>query len=158
MKLKGKKYADKKYVCSLSRWLQTNSNAYQADINIPNATPENFWIFLYVYGSGDSTASIKFLIRERGSEGGFNTDAYDYYKYTIPLDFTGWKQIALKYTDMIPTESEKLTNSNRPMGESGDHIKNIKYIQKIQYTLMSEVDDKVVEVNLDNLMILYNKK
>ena len=157
LKLKGKKYPDKDYVCSLSRWLQTHSNSYQSDINIPDATPENFWIFLYVFGRGDSTTYLNLMVRESGSEGGFNTDAYDYYEYNLPLNFAGWKQIALKYSDITPVASNNYVNSNQKLGQYGDHIRNIKYIQKIQYTFDSKTDDKVVEMNIDNLMILYNK-
>ena len=156
LRMGGKNYPNKRYACSLVRVL----NALDMSIVSINLSPEidsaNIWFFLDVYGKGDPDAVFTLMVRERGTDAIYNNNTFDYYKYDIPLNFTGWKQVGVRYSDMTSTIFRNM-NNNRVSGDNGDKKKETKYLQDINYILWSTKDDKVVEMNIDNLMILYNK-
>ena len=157
LKMQGKKYPNNYYVCSLIRWFYTSPVSTQANIYIPTTNPQEIWMLLYVYGTEDTSAFFNLLISEMGDDGGTNNlNARNIYTYTLPLKFKGWKQVAIRYSDLIPTRSRDV-NSNQTMGNIGDRKMRPDNIKSIQYTLASKTNDKEVAMNIDNLMILYNK-
>ncbi len=154
--MKGKNYPNKRYACSLVRVLN-GWDMNTVSINLPQEVDSaNLWFYMDVYGRGDSDAVFTLKVRERGKDAVYNNNAFDYYQYDIPLNFTGWKQVAVRYSDMTSSIFIDM-NNNRISGDMSDRKKEVKYLQDINYILSSTKDDKVVEVNLDNLMILYNK-
>ena len=151
--------ADKKgnnYVSTLTKNFQStlSGNIYtklQSD-------EDNTWIFFYAYGKGDHNAYLQVLVSEKLARGlTENRESFaDGFVYNLALDFIGWKQFAIRYSDLRPIQAIDINNLSKPGIYAGGARKPDK-IACLQYNLMSVPAGSTVSVNLDKLMILYNK-
>jgi hypothetical protein len=106
--------------------------------------PEDVYFFFYLYGTENANASLRLKVREFDTY--FSHDAkFDSYFYVIPLNFKGWKQFAIRYSDM--QIDKKASNSNL--------IKEPEKINSISYMLVNESTNEKARLNIDYLMILH---
>jgi hypothetical protein len=109
------------------------------------SNPANTWIFLYVYGSGDSSQVLKIQAIEANQ-----SFRQEYFKYEIPLGFTGWKQFAIRYSDL------QLTDPNWLPVDYPEDLRNPRELLSLQLVLGTYVPGSTATVQLDNVMVLFN--
>ena len=107
--------------------------------NVPTLKSDrnNTWFFLYLYGNEDPDAFFQLMVVAKD----LKTGSTNYSNHKIPLNFKGWKTIAIRYADM-----------------NGDAQGQIpENITSVDYRLMSDKPEKKVRVNIDYLTVLFNK-
>jgi hypothetical protein len=110
------------------------------------ATPDNIWINMYVYGTGDKNAGIELEYQEEDADGsstGYQGSDDDAFVARILLDHVGWKLVSYKYSDLTPS-------LNAPFGGSGNHIHEPHRLRSFDMVLLKKVNpDEPVEVYID---------
>jgi len=139
------------YVCSLVRSLK--DIFFQAYDDSPKSAPDKTWFFFYVYGEGNPNAHFNLLVTQSSEFKSNNRDVTNYYNYMFPLDFKGWKQIAIRYSDMKSINATNISNGE-VSGTKATDGKSSRKIVSVQYTLISSSPEEYVRMNLDNLLIL----
>ncbi len=77
------------------------------------ATPDNIWVNMYIYGTGDANAGVELEYQEKDADGtdnsgsgyqGTDDDAFVTY---ITLSHKGWKLFSFKYSDLTITKNKE---------------------------------------------------
>ncbi|HSZ25875.1 MAG TPA: hypothetical protein VK766_09165 [Cytophagaceae bacterium] len=132
---------NKKYVCSLRRKIKSGEFYNISD-------PSSIWFSLYLKGELDSDAFFRLSVWQNDSGIIVRSPENNQMYYTdIPLNFTDWKQFAIRYSDMHPNKA--IRNDNQ--------TQNPQYISSIVYGLYTKDTTTKAQVNMDYLMILYDK-
>ncbi len=139
------------FVCCLVRSLK--DIFYQSFDDSPKSAPDKTWFFFYVYGEGNPNAHFNLLVTQSSEFKNNNRDVTNYYNYMFPLDFIGWKQVAIRYSDMKSTSATNISNGE-VSGTKATDGRSSRKIVSVQYTLISSSPEEYVRMNLDNLLIL----
>ncbi|HSZ25876.1 MAG TPA: hypothetical protein VK766_09170 [Cytophagaceae bacterium] len=107
--------------------------------------PSKIWFSLYLKGEPNSKAFFRLGVWQKNK--GASSSTKNYYFTDIPLNFTEWKQVAIKYSDM----QLKMTDSTVVQKLNPEDILSI------DYNLYSSDSTAKARVNMDYLMILFAK-
>ena len=110
-----------------------------------NASPDNIWVNIYIYGTGDPNNSVDLEYQEDdlGSSVGYNGASDDAWVAHLTLDHKGWKLFSIKYSDLVLT-------SNKLFGGSGNHIKEPSRLYAWDLVLIKKTNpNSPVEVYYD---------
>jgi hypothetical protein len=120
---------------------------YAAGANsLPLSTdPNEVWINIYVYGTGDVNTTLNVELQEddAGSPVGYQATSDDAYIASIKPTHTGWKLFSFKYST-IPV------SSSAPNGGSGNKIQEPALLKYVVMAVLKEAAyDAPVEVYFD---------
>ncbi len=110
------------------------------------ATPDNVWINIFIYGTGDDNAAVNVELQEEdfdGGTGGYTGTEDDGFVVTFDASHTGWRHFAARYSSISPSTSPNF-------GGSGNKIHEPENLQSIVVALLKIKDpDSPVEVYFD---------
>lgn len=110
------------------------------------ANPDNVWVNVYVYGTGDPNLQINFEMKEADFDGGtagYQDNEDDSMVATIFADHSGWKLFSFKYSNLSPSLAASF-------GGSGNKIYEPDRVVGVQVGLLKAVDpNSPVEVYFD---------
>ncbi len=109
------------------------------------ATPDNIWVNMYVYGTGDKNTAIELEYQESDIDGypgyqGYDDDAFVAH---INIEHKGWKLFSFKYSSLYPS-------LNADFGGSGNKIHEPNRLRSFVMVLLKRSNpDAPVEVYVD---------
>jgi len=109
------------------------------------ATPDNVWINMYIYGTGDANAGVEIEYQEDDirTAPGYNGKIDDAFVTYITLSHKGWKLFSVKYSDLTPSK-------NADFGGSGNRIHEPKRLISFDVIAIKKTNpDKPVEIYFD---------
>jgi hypothetical protein len=110
------------------------------------ATPENIWVNLYVYGTGDANAALDLEYQESdidGSTPGYQGEDDDAWVTHLTLNHKGWKLLSFKYSDLVPS-------ANKDFGGSGNKIYEPNRLVSFDFIVLKKSNPNApVEVYFD---------
>jgi hypothetical protein len=127
---------NKKFVCELTRKITPDDFVFHSE-------PSDTWFSLYIRGESDPNAYFRLGVSQQES-----VHSNNYYYTDVSLNFSGWKQIAVRYSDM---------QLAKPANDIPIQIQNTSYIKSIHYGLFSKDPTAKVRANLDYLMLVFTK-
>lgn len=144
LKISGKK---KGTICSFSKYFKNEyANNYVSVIS-PVASADQTWIFFYAYGTGDTADLVQLMVYQTVYKKGVSTTILQKaFTYKIPLNFEGWKPIAVRYSDLVVPEGLDDTTERIP-----------KDLSSIEFSLVTHSEDGEATVYLDHIMLLANR-
>ena len=80
------------------------------------ADPDNVWVNIYIYGTGDANAGVELEYQEAdfdGTQSGYQGTDDDAFTAKFSLGHKGWKLFSFKYSSLTPS-------LNAPFGGSGN--------------------------------------
>lgn len=158
LRLEGRDENRDGYVCSLTKHFKNIYTSNSSVITSLKSGAKDTWIFFYAYGNGNPLDAVQLLVSEGSPQGLMeNESIIGFYSYDIPLDFVGWKQFAIRYSDLKPTVPFFVNDNRKKFGEQGDAVLDPKELMGIQFTLVTKAPGAQASVCLDKLMILYNR-
>lgn len=151
---------------------QTTANAFMLPTSWTD--PSQIYFNVYIYGNGNSNATVNLEFHEsdfdnphndrvlpkdtlkfEGCGGTQQLNQYghdpctdDGWVYAVPVNFTGWKLVSVKYNDFSRSVSI-------PNGGSGNGIKEPTRVARIQMGVVSNPAFKVADVMFDYPVISY---
>ncbi|HWZ21009.1 MAG TPA: hypothetical protein VNW06_00060 [Cytophagaceae bacterium] len=122
----------------------TRNQLQTENIFYKNKNPKDLYFFLYLYGTGNANAIFSLNVTEFNMYD-FHDNKFDFYSYTIPLSFKGWKQFAIRYSDMKIDMKRSTSNLTREPDK----------INSISYGLINGLTKEKARLNIDYLMLLH---
>ncbi|MBX9850931.1 MAG: hypothetical protein K2X86_04150 [Cytophagaceae bacterium] len=120
----------------------------QSHSNPPSlpATPDNVWVNMYIYGTGDPNAGVEIEYQEDDIDGdaaGYQGDDDDAFVARITLDHKGWKLFSFQYSKLTPS-------LNAAFGGSGNKIHEPDRIKSFDLVLVKKTNpNSPIEVYFD---------
>lgn len=143
--VQGKKYYFIKGLGDQSNFVSGIQYFGPRNIVLPN-TPDNVWVNMYIYGTGDANAQVELEYQEsdlnRGLPGyqGETDDAWVTY---ITLNHVGWKLFSFQYSKLTPSR-------NLNFGGNGNKIPEPHRLVSFNVILVKKsIPDSPVEVYFD---------
>jgi hypothetical protein len=142
--VQGKKYY---YIKGLGAQAQFVSGLQYFGALLPKlpATPDNIWVNMYIYGTGDANAAVDLEYQEDDlhSSPGYVSSADDAWVAHLVLNHTGWKLFSIKYSDLV-------VSSNVGFGDKGNHIQEPNRMVSFDLVLLKKSNPNTpVEVYFD---------
>ncbi len=110
------------------------------------ATPDNIWVNMYVYGTGDANSAIELEYQEADFDGtsfGYTPTDDDAFVAYISLSHKGWKLFSFKYSELTPS-------LNKDFGGNGNKIHEPNRLKAFDLILTKKSNpNKPVEVYFD---------
>jgi hypothetical protein len=110
------------------------------------ATPDNIWVNIFIYGTGDPNCSVDLEYQEADADGtalGYSGTDDDAFVAHITVSHKGWKLFSFKYSDLVPS-------ANLPFGGNGNHIHEPETLQSWDLVLLKKTDpNSPIEVYFD---------
>jgi hypothetical protein len=117
-----------------------------------NSNPNSVYFNVMVWGDGSLTNSLvlfQFEEDENG-DGTFTAASEDQYAVEIPVNWTGWKLVSLKYSD-IPC----LVNG-QPAAPNGDGVHNSNKIKQVNMLHLANPSSGYAKAKLDYIIFTEN--
>ncbi len=110
------------------------------------ATPDNIWVNMYIYGTGDPNAGVELEYQEAdgdGTQAGYQGTDDDAFTAKFTLSHTGWKLFSFKYSSLTPS-------LNADFGGSGNHIHEPAKLASFDLVLVKKTNpNSPIEVYFD---------
>ncbi len=110
------------------------------------ATPDNIWVNVYIYGTGDANASVEIEYQEAHMNGPvpvYDQEIDDAFVAYVTLSHKGWKLFSFKYSDLTPSLNAKF-------GGSGNKIHEPQLLKAFDLILVKKSNpDSPVELYFD---------
>lgn len=155
LKMEGTDDNEDGYICSLTKHFRHPYSDNSSVTTSLSSAADNTWIFFYAYGEDQKNDVLLLLVNEVDMIAD-NKQTMDYYGYKIPLDFHGWKQFAVRYSDLQPIDAISVNDSRQKLGQQGNRIQDPAKLAGIQFTLATDFPGSKASCYLDNMMIIYN--
>jgi hypothetical protein len=156
--LEGTDHNEDGYICSFTKHYKHLMSDYTGIVPAPRTDADQTWISFYAFGYGDTNSVVSVMVCEESPEsGGHDEDRVGFYSATVPLDFYGWRQIAIKYSELEKTVPWYINNPGQRFGKLGDTKKDPGHLLNIQFGLSTKRKGAKATVLLDNINLLFNK-
>jgi hypothetical protein len=109
------------------------------------ATPDNIWVNMYLYGTGDANATVELEYQEddKLTGPGYNGMVDDAFVAYVTLNHIGWKLFSFKYSDLTPSK-------NKDFGGSGNKIHEPNRLKSFDIVVVkASLPDSPIEVYYD---------
>ncbi len=109
------------------------------------ATPDNIWVNIYIYGTGDANIAVDLEYKEddTGIVDAYDPKHDDAFVAHLTLNHKGWKLFSFKYSDLVPSTTSGF-------GDKGNKIHEPERLVTWDLVLMKKSNpDSPVEVYFD---------
>lgn len=130
------------------------ATAYGSSTTFPLSTnPEDVYFNCLIYGVPNTNQSlVLFQFKEdENADGTINANNEDEYDYQITVDWTGWKLVSIKYSDIVT-----LSNGS-PTTPKGNGLHNPDKIGKISMLHLANPNDGFASTKIDFIMFTNSK-
>jgi hypothetical protein len=125
--------------------------------NFLTSATKDFYVNVFVYGNGGNTSRLKVSLKHDsdskfsyGVPQNYEDTKDDAYEYEVPINFTGWKLINIKYSLFTRTP-------DKDFGGSGPNIKDPGKLVFVDFALLTKTVGEKAEVVLDYPTITFDK-
>ena len=110
------------------------------------ATPDDIWVNIYIYGTGDANAQVDVEYKESdagGKKNGYQDTDDDSFVQHITLKHKGWQLFSFKYNQMVPS-------TNIGIGDRGNKLYEPEKLMIFDIVLLKKSNpDSPVELYFD---------
>ena len=109
------------------------------------ATPDNIWVNIYLWGTGDANTGVEIEYQEddKYTGPGYDGKKDDAFTAKLTLDHKGWKLFSFKYSDLAPS-------LNADFGGSGNKIHEPNRLKSFDLVVVKKNNpDSPIEVYFD---------